>query len=63
MSNHDLISRLQPFTFIDLFAGIGGFHLAMHRLGGKCVFASEIDADARKTYQHNYEFISNFDVL
>jgi len=46
------------FTFIDLFAGIGGFHLAMHRLGGKCVFASEIDLEARKTYQHNFEAIS-----
>jgi DNA (cytosine-5)-methyltransferase 1 len=51
------------FTFIDLFSGIGGFHLAMHRLGGKCVFASEIDADARKTYQHNYESTLNFDML
>ena len=42
------------FTFIDLFAGIGGFHQAMHKLGGKCVFASEIDLYARKTYQRNF---------
>lgn len=46
------------FTFIDLFAGIGGFHLAMHRLGGKCVFASEIDQEARKTYEHNFKGVS-----
>ena len=42
------------FTFIDLFAGIGGFHLAMHELGGKCVFASEWDRDAQATYEANY---------
>lgn len=44
--------------FIDLFAGIGGFHLAFHSLGAECVFASEIDQHARKTYQHNFESIS-----
>jgi DNA (cytosine-5)-methyltransferase 1 len=42
------------FTFIDLFAGIGGFHLAASNLGGKCVFASEFDENARKTYQENF---------
>ena len=40
--------------FIDLFAGIGGFHQAMHAVGGRCVFASEIDKFARKTYEANY---------
>jgi DNA (cytosine-5)-methyltransferase 1 len=39
--------------FIDLFAGIGGFHFAFHGLGAKCVFASEIDKNARETYKEN----------
>lgn len=42
------------FTFIDLFAGIGGFRMAMQNLGGKCVFSSEWDAQAKKTYLYNY---------
>lgn len=45
---------MSKFKFIDLFAGIGGFHLAMESLGGRCVFASEIDAPARKTYITNF---------
>ncbi|MDB2482295.1 DNA cytosine methyltransferase [Gammaproteobacteria bacterium] len=45
-------------TFIDLFAGIGGFHLAFHKLGGKCVFASEIDPIAREVYENNFSKIS-----
>ena len=50
--------KQKKFKFIDLFAGIGGFHLAMHKLGGECVFASEIDRYARKTYIHNFKKIS-----
>lgn len=43
------------YKFIDLFAGIGGFHLALTQNGMKCVFASEIDSLARKTYTHNHK--------
>jgi len=46
------------FTFIDLFAGIGGFHQAFSELGGECVFASEIDKYSRKTYEHNFKNLS-----
>jgi len=46
------------FKFIDLFAGIGGFHLALHRAGLECVMACEIDKYARKTYEANYNKIS-----
>ena len=43
------------FKFIDLFAGVGGFHIAMKSVGGRCVFASEIDKYARLTYEANYK--------
>ncbi len=41
--------------FIDLFAGIGGFHQAMSQFGGECLFASEWDKEAAKTYFENYQ--------
>ena len=47
----------KTITFIDLFAGIGGFHLAFHNLGAKCVFVSEWDKPARETYKKNFEKI------
>jgi DNA (cytosine-5)-methyltransferase 1 len=42
------------FTFIDLFAGVGGFRIAMQKLGGNCVFSSEIDRYAKKSYELNF---------
>jgi DNA (cytosine-5)-methyltransferase 1 len=48
----------KSIKFIDLFAGIGGFHIAMHENGADCVFASEIDKFARQTYEHNFKELS-----
>lgn len=63
--NNILTKKLEPskllnhnYKFIDLFAGIGGFHIAFHNLGCECVFASEIDKFARITYQENLSKIS-----
>ena len=44
-----------PFTFVELFAGIGGFRVGLEPLGGQCVFACELDAEARETYRLNFE--------
>ena len=53
---------MKKFKFIDLFCGIGGFHQAMESLGGECVFACDIDADCRKTYEANYDLKPDVDV-
>ena len=50
------------FTFIDLFAGIGGFHGALTALGGEAVYASEIDKAASKIYAHNWGLLPDGDI-
>lgn len=52
--NITLFPKKHNFTFIDLFAGIGGFRIAMQEAGGKCVFSSEWDEAAKQTYYNNY---------
>lgn len=44
----------QAFKFVDLFCGIGGFHVALKRLGGECVFASDIDEKCQDVYAANF---------
>ena len=69
-------NQKQAFTFIDLFAGIGGIRLGYQLNGGRCVFSSEWDKDAAKTYYYNFgerphgdiqkidpKLIPDFDVL
>ena len=53
---------MKKFKYIDLFAGIGGFHQAMEQLGGECVFASEIDEYAIETYKLNYQIDSGINI-
>lgn len=59
--NSSKISR-PDFTFIDLFAGIGGIRLPFQKLNGKCVFTSEWDKFAQKTYLTNFGEMPNGDI-
>ena len=47
-------SRWQDFRFVDLFAGIGGIRLGFESVGGRCVFSSEFDEAAQRTYEANF---------
>ena len=48
------MNQNKKYKFIDLFAGLGGFHFALSELGHECVFASELREDLRKLYQINF---------
>jgi DNA (cytosine-5)-methyltransferase 1 len=54
LANIPTNGKESSFTYIDLFAGIGGFRKAFDTIGGKCVFTSEWDKDCRTTYLANY---------
>ncbi|MFI3327011.1 MAG: DNA cytosine methyltransferase [Clostridia bacterium] len=48
---------LKDYKFIDLFCGIGGFHLALASFGAKCVFASDINQRTQKVYENNFNIL------
>lgn len=52
----------KTLTYADMFCGIGGFHAAADALGMRCVFACDIDDDARKQYEHVYKFKPETDI-
>ncbi|MFN8672704.1 MAG: DNA (cytosine-5-)-methyltransferase [Candidatus Sericytochromatia bacterium] len=58
----EYLNSLEKYKFIDLFSGIGGFHLALSSFGAKCVFASEIDKYAQKNYFENFGILPKGDI-
>ncbi len=65
MSNekHDYpMSTQSSKRFVDLFAGLGGFHVGLSKLGHRCVFASELDPQLRELYERNFHFRPSGDI-
>src|SRR5262245_9683432 len=56
-------SSSSSFRFVDLFAGIGGFHAALSAMGGECVYASEIDPWAATIYEENWSMPVDGDII
>ncbi len=54
--------KLKGYSFIDLFAGIGGFHYALNSFGAKCLYASEWDRPAAETYFNNHHIMPDGDI-
>ena len=59
---HHMVDCMSKFTFIDLFSGIGGFHIAATRNGGRCLMASEINNPAKAAYAANYGITPHGDI-
>ena len=59
---HLVITHPQ-YRFVDLFAGIGGFRIALEKLGGRCLGYSEIDKQAIQVYQQNFISYLNSDEI
>lgn len=61
-SEFSATKRKSAFTFIDLFAGVGGMRIAFESVGGKCIFSSEWDPSSQKTYEANFGEVPHGDI-